>query len=628
MRKGHQLANRYELMDRRGSGGMADVWEGVDHNLNRRVAIKILHPHLAADPQFLSRFRTEAHAAARLTHPGIVGIYDTVTTEETDAIIMELVDGQDLRTLLDQRPTLALDDAVEVSIQMAAALAHAHQHDIIHRDMKPANILVRPDRRVKLSDFGIAKALDQVGHTESGSLVGTVKYLSPEQLEGKTVDARTDLYGLTTVLYEMLCGQVPFATNDLMTAMSRVKTDPPSARKIRPDISDSLDRFLLRGLARNPDARYPNAETWSATLSATVRPNTATVVAPRPPESIPQRTPQPGPRTVVAPTPAPIQTPGPSPKTAVVEPPAAVPEPARPSGASSPRRAPAKANPEVAKHHRRNRSRLSMVGPMLALGLMAAAVVVVWLLISSNFSTVDSTDSSEQSAPAAVEETGEAAPADEVPPEPTSSTEAPGTDDSGDSSTPSTGTEDPQADGPGAAPIGETITEATTEPPLVRPFSNGVRTIAFDPLGDNDEHDEAAPRAIDGDLTTFWFTQSYANRSFGNIKDGVGLILEFDSPQPMTEISVDASRLGWATRIYVAPEPAADLDGWGEPIATFSELGQQATLDVPDQEVTSVLLWITDVGLDPTQSPEDYAAQVAEGGFDQRIEINEMTLIG
>jgi len=612
---------------------MADVWEGIDHSLNRRVAIKILHPHLAADPQFLSRFRTEAHAAARLTHPGIVGIYDTVKTTETDAIIMELVEGDDLRTLLDARPTLALDDAVEVAVQMAAALAHAHQHDIIHRDIKPANILVRPDRRLKLSDFGIAKALDQTGHTESGSLVGTVKYLAPEQLEGKTVDARTDLYGLTTVLYEMLCGQVPFAANDLMTAMSRVKTDPPSAREIRPDISDSLDRFLLRGLARNPDARYPNAETWSATLTATVRPNASTVAAARPSASIPQRKPEPPPRTVVAPTPPPTRKPGPSPRPASVEPAPAptTPEPVRRSGASSPRRAPAKADPEVARHHRRNRSRLAMVGPILALGLMAAAVLVVWLLISSSFSTVDSTDSSEQNVPAVEasddqdtldDNDGDSATVETAPIEPSttdSPSESADTTASGDTTR---GEPDSQA------PVGETVTEATTEPPLVRPFSNGVRTIAFDPLGDNDEHDEAAPRAIDGDLSTFWFTQSYTNRSFGNIKDGVGLILEFETPRPMSEISVNASRVDWATRIYVASAPAADLAGWGEPIATFSALGQQATLDVPDQEVTSVLLWITDVGLDPTQSPEDYAAQVAEGGFDQRIEINEMTLVG
>ncbi|MGI9605067.1 MAG: protein kinase domain-containing protein, partial [Acidimicrobiales bacterium] len=266
---GRRLGDRYELVKRVGTGGMAEVWEAVDTSLGRNVAIKLLHRHLAEDPAVLTRFRTEAQAAARLTHPGIVAIYDTVSDEDgTDAIVMELVDGQDLRTILDARRSLAVNDVIEVAMQLANALAQAHESGIVHRDIKPANVLVRPDRRVKLSDFGIAKALGSTTHTETGSVVGTMKYLAPEQIDGSPVDGRTDLYALTTVMFEMLCGQVPFDAQDLAAAMSRVSRDAPRARSVRPDLSPALDEFLARGLARDPNDRPADATTFAAELAA------------------------------------------------------------------------------------------------------------------------------------------------------------------------------------------------------------------------------------------------------------------------------------------------------------------------------------------------------------------------
>ena len=524
----------------------------------------MLHPHLAANESILNRFRSEAQAAARLTHPGIVAIYDTVTTDDTDAIIMELVEGRDLRTLLDERPTLALPDAVEVGVQLAAALGHAHQHGIIHRDVKPANILVRPDRRVKLSDFGIAKALDQTSHTESGSLVGTVKYLAPEQLEGLTADNRTDLYSLTTLLYEMLCGEVPFAATDLVTAMKRVEVDPPSVLDMRSELSPTFESFISRGLARNPNDRYPNAQAWSSALTDSVR-GDATVVESSPtttPSSIPIRPARPSETQ-------PRVTPGPRP---VPEPAAA----ARVSGPDTPRRAPAKADPDVAKHHRRNRGRLAFLGPVIALGLVVAAVITVWLLLTGSPTSVDSAGTDDPES-ADIEDSLETT---ETEVDTTTTTEVTETDQ-----------EPTSTAAPAETTNGEQASEETPETTVpeavpIAAFIAGQRTIAFDPFGGDGEHDDIAIRALDGDEATFWNTQSYRTRSFGNIKEGVGIIVEFEEPRSVTELAVLTSRVGWAARVYegdAVPDDLraqVDLSAWGAPIGTFSELGPSATLDL------------------------------------------------
>ena len=595
-----RLLDRYEMVLRRGSGGMAEVWEGVDHNLGRKVAIKVLHSHLAENPSVLSRFRSEAQAAARLTHPGIVAIYDTVTTDDIDAIIMELVEGHDLRTMLDERPTLALTDAAEVGMQLAAALGHAHKHGIIHRDVKPANILVRADRRVKLSDFGIAKALDQTGHTESGSLVGTVKYLAPEQLEGHTADARTDLYSLTTLLYEMLCGEVPFAANDLVGAMKRVREDPPSANKKRQDLPAAFVAFLKRGLARDPNDRFPDAASWSEALQASIAGDATFVDQPNPAppsSSIPVRPPQGNELLAPSPSPAPAAQPSGNSKGRV-------------AGPNTPRRAPAKPDPELAKHHQRNRGRLALVGPLLALILMITAVFTVWQLLAGA-SSVDSAD--DPTTPTVTEEVVETTEEDvstttvvEDQPDETSSDEVPAT------------TEAVEPD---------EVVESTTTTSIPE-FIGGQRAIAFDPFGGDGEHDDLAVRALDGDPATFWNTQSYRTRFFSGLKVGVGLIIEFEEPRQVGELSITTDRTGWATTVYRSDSVAPDLAGWGTPVGEFADLEQRSTIDIEDGASLAILVWITDLGLNPQQSAEDYDAQVAEGGFDQRLVINEITVSG
>ena len=602
---GRRLADRYELIEMRGAGGMAEVWEATDHNLGRRVAVKMLHQHLAADPNVLDRFRSEAQAAARLTHPGIVAIYDTVTANNSDAIIMELVTGRDLRTILDERPTLAVVDAVEVGIQLAAALGHAHQHGIIHRDIKPANILVRPDRRVKLSDFGIAKALDQTSHTESGSLVGTVKYLAPEQIEGHPVDGRTDLYGLTTVLYEMLCGQVPFAASDLIGAMNRIRKDPPSSRKHRPDVSPALDAFLQKGLARKPEDRYPDAATWSNELTKAMRGDEAPAERHPPhrkpelvdptvveaPASIPMRS---------APLVEPVAGPGPGSARPPTPQPAAVAAPAPAAQTSA---------PPLAKHMKPKRRVFSWIGPLLALGLMIAAVATAWFLLrptgSAVTNTFDNGDSAEVEDVDAADDSNEVVTNDEVA--------------------------DETVDGDAAVDVEEqpeattTTVEATTT--TVPPFANGIRAASFDPQGDGEEHSEAVSRPFDGDPTTFWFTEQYKTREFGQLKEGVGLIVEFESPSDLTELRLLTSRVDWSVEIYEADAPALTLEAWGEPIGSSSQLGQDATVDVVDTpSVAALLVWVTDLGIAADQTIEEHDAQVASGAVEQSLRLFELEL--
>ena len=201
---------------------MAQVRRATDEVLGREVAIKILHPHLAADPVLVDRFRREAVAAARLTHPAIVAIYDTVAEDGINAIVMELIEGITLRQFLDQRGPLDPTDAVDIITGVAEALQVAHEAGIVHRDVKPANILLCDDRRVKVTDFGIAKAGVGGDLTETGTMIGTAKYLAPEQVRGESVDPRTDIYALGVVLYECLTGVAPFeADTDASTAVPR-----------------------------------------------------------------------------------------------------------------------------------------------------------------------------------------------------------------------------------------------------------------------------------------------------------------------------------------------------------------------------------------------------------------------
>ena len=266
---GRLLAGRYRLNQPIASGGMAQVFEATDETLSRRVAVKILHPHLARDPGFVQRFRAEAVSAARLTHPSIVSVYDTVVDAEINAIVMELVKGTTLRADIDAHGPLQLAAVLAIGTQVADALSAAHAAGLVHRDVKPANILLSADGRVLVADFGIAKAAQGGDHTEDGAMVGTAKYLAPEQVQGHPVDPRTDVYALGIVLYEALTGVAPFqGDTDTATAIARLTNDPVRPRQLRPDIPEAVEAVIGRALARRPEDRFPTAAAMRAALMA------------------------------------------------------------------------------------------------------------------------------------------------------------------------------------------------------------------------------------------------------------------------------------------------------------------------------------------------------------------------
>src|SRR5690242_4036536 len=262
---------RYRIMRKLGTGGMANVYLAEDQELGRRVAIKILNDRHAGDEQFIERFRREAKNAAGLSHPNIVSIYDRGEAEGSYYIAMEYLDGRSLKELIVSRGPAPVGVAVEYARQILSALRFAHRHGIVHRDIKPHNVLVDTDGRVKVTDFGIARAgASQM--TEAGSIVGTAQYLSPEQARGGNVDQRSDLYSLGVVLYELLTGNVPFnGDTPVEIAMKHLSAipEPPSAK--RPEIPRDLDLIVMRALAKDPDDRYQNAEEMDADLERFAR---------------------------------------------------------------------------------------------------------------------------------------------------------------------------------------------------------------------------------------------------------------------------------------------------------------------------------------------------------------------
>jgi eukaryotic-like serine/threonine-protein kinase len=265
---GRVVGDRYRLDRLIGAGGMAQVWESTDAVLGRRVAVKVLHPHLAENEAFVRRFRQEAVAAARLNHPGIVGVYDTCSDHGIEAIVMEYLDATTLRQLLDERGVLDPDTTTRIGLRLLDALEAAHRAGLVHRDVKPSNVLLCADGRVKITDFGIAKAEDTTDLTNEGSLVGTANYLAPEQLLGQEVDGRADLYALGLVLYECLTGRLPFrGDTGAAAAVARLHTDPPDPRRIRASIPPALAATVMRALEREPVNRFDAAQFRAALLA-------------------------------------------------------------------------------------------------------------------------------------------------------------------------------------------------------------------------------------------------------------------------------------------------------------------------------------------------------------------------
>jgi eukaryotic-like serine/threonine-protein kinase len=280
------LAKRYRLDRRLAHGGMSEVWVATDTILDRQVAVKVLKPSLADDPVVVERFRREAVAAAGLNHPYIVSIYDTVEEAGRAAVVMELVPGRSLRSLLDQSGRLGVDETLVIGRAVAAALAHAHQAGLVHRDVKPGNVLVTPEGRVKLTDFGIAKAVERRHEdlTAENVMMGTAKYLSPEQVLGFPLDGRADLYSLGLVLYECLTGKVAFTgATDGAIAIARLQRDPAPIRRLRPEVPPAVADAVTCLLARRPEDRPPTAAAARAMLADAANGRDDVTLPPLPP---------------------------------------------------------------------------------------------------------------------------------------------------------------------------------------------------------------------------------------------------------------------------------------------------------------------------------------------------------
>ena len=261
------LLGRYELEDTLGVGGMSTVYRAHDRVLERPVAVKVLHTRLGADAESVRRFRGEARAVARLSHPNIIAVLDRGVSDGREFIVLELVEGDDLRRVLDRDGRLPVARALAVVLDVAAGLAYAHDNGFVHRDVKPQNILVTPDGAAKLVDFGIARAArGGSAETLTGTLLGTSAYISPEQAQGQQVTPASDVYSLGVVLYELLTGSVPYVGESFLIVAMKHVNEPPPRLSDRPDIPPRLARAVERALAKLPEERFASMDAFAAEL--------------------------------------------------------------------------------------------------------------------------------------------------------------------------------------------------------------------------------------------------------------------------------------------------------------------------------------------------------------------------
>jgi serine/threonine-protein kinase len=265
---GELIVGRYELEELVGSGGMSNVFRAHDRLLERTVALKILHEQYTRDEDYVERFRREARAVAQLTHPNIVTVIDRGEQDGRQFIVFEYVHGQNLKELSAHGP-LDLREAVGLALQVAHALSFAHARGLVHRDVKPQNVLLNDDGQAKVTDFGIARSLDVHGVTQTGTVLGTSDYIAPEQARGQKVDPKTDIYSLGAVLYELLTGEVPFSGDTFVAvAMRHVSEPPPSVLDHRPDCPVRLDLAIQRAMAKDPADRFASMDELGAELEA------------------------------------------------------------------------------------------------------------------------------------------------------------------------------------------------------------------------------------------------------------------------------------------------------------------------------------------------------------------------
>jgi len=612
------IAERYELKRRLAQGGMAEVWLAVDLTLDRKVAVKWLKPGLASDEVVAERFRREAIAAASLNHPNIVAVHDVFEHEGRQAVVMQLVDGKSLRQLLDTQKRLSPELTGHIGACTAAALHHAHENNFVHRDVKPGNIMITPDGRVLLTDFGIAKAL-QGGDdlTSENIMMGTAKYLSPEQVRGKKLDGRADLYSLGLVLYECLAGRVPFlGESDADTALARLQRDPTDLSRLRATLPTSLVTIIHQLLARNPMHRPATGADLVAALEQAAAegppeidetPHERSTVAPfsagrlrRAPSDLDGRaddrrratrgdsspngtlrqrrdqTPSDPPRrkrpadarqAPTNPLPERRRIPGEPERITGTVPIQQLPREARqrdntPHAGAQLRGKPVKGMSQGWKPS------LTVIGGLLLL----AAIVAIVLVMSAQFGSDDDGSNPPESV---VPDASIFAGVD------TATTLGGGLAASG------------------ADPALGDATAAPTGPASIA----GITT--FDPDGDREENDDESVLAIsDGDASTNWRTVCYGGEYMGG-KVGVGLVVTLDQPAQQA-LTVDVINGPYIVDFYTSSAESApgELSGWDGQLGAqrFATEGEVLQTDVPAAPVRHVLVLLQQLGADASCS--------------------------
>ncbi|HEU4658590.1 MAG TPA: protein kinase [Capillimicrobium sp.] len=486
---GTLLSDRYRLEARIGHGGMSTVYRALDTVLERPVAIKLMHREIASDSDQLERFRREARSVAQLNHPHVVTVIDAGEDDGTPYIVLEYVEGETLKDRIRRFGRLPIVEAIAYAIEIARALGAAHERGIVHRDIKPQNVLVDQEGSAKVTDFGIARSLEEEGLTADGRVLGTTDYVSPEQALGHAVTGQSDLYSLGIVLYEMLTGDVPFkGENQVAVAMKHVREELPDVRVQRPEVSAALAAVLDRATDKDLDRRYLDAGSLAADLEDVLAIETSRA----------------GHVTGEA--------------TAVL----------RTLPGETRRRLPI-------------RMRVPRVVVALALVLAAAAVVAAILLARDN-------------------------------------------------------------------------AERGTKPPNVKPATPDLSVVqlrsnaatAFDPFGDQTEHDLEASAAIDDDSASTWSTETYEAGVLN--KEGVGLYVDASPGIAARAMELRSPTPGWSGAIYAAEDgpPEDGLDGWTK-VATLADVkrSQQVPLDTAGTKFKYYLVWITSL-------PDDGVVEISD----------------
>jgi serine/threonine-protein kinase len=593
---GELLAGRYQLERRIGQGGMAEVWVATDIDLDRKVAVKWLRTNLATDPVITERFRREAIAVARLTHPNIVSVHDVFVHDGRQAVVMQLVDGKSLRQLLDTQKRLGPELTIHIGAGIAGALDEAHRAGFVHRDVKPGNILVTSDGRVLLTDFGIAKGLapgDDL--TSDNVMMGTAKYLSPEQVRGRRLDGRADLYSLALVLYECLAGRVPFlGESDADTALARLQRDPTDLGHLRPTLPIGLVNLIHRTLARNPAHR---PQTGNDLRSALLAVDTSPPAIDGTPAELPERLANPPKRALGAGPGNPgvpglaggVPIPG-EPNVTTVMP---VTRTDRPSERATrhtsrhptvdetpPADAPIRGRP-ARRDQQRFAPSMIVIASLLLVALAVAGLLYIGINRGDDPAGLPGTTAATGDQPAA---TAPPADAGTVPP---------------------------------SVASGAAVPNPSTAP--VVPADLRILSIqAWDPDGDNGtENDTQAGLAMADDSDgTSWPTECYSNNFLGG-KRGVGLIMQLSAPSAGT---LRGESLNGPYQIDVLTSDAAtaptDLDAWQQVGDTqFSDdPGRfEVTIDSP---ANFVLVWLKELGEDEACTEKNpYRGRLGEISF-------------